>query len=237
MYKRQVLYCAQLERASAAGPASPRVQSSPYGVRHPEGAGGHVHTQHAQLQLSEAATRPVEAGAELVAAPPGTSLAVMQMPRGNLEGVHVRALTLASVTEKLLAHQYGDAMEEAASHRVDLNVLVDFQWPRFLDHVGEFVAQVKADSVCDLLSSLRPENCLSEGQIHASELAQLSEVAPITVDEPQHVEGSADEEAAEQDKLTRVCGALQRECVHAGGAHLRAALMSFVRCALSWSPV
>lgn len=225
--RSQVLYCAQLEQTRDGVPTPVT----------PDEAPGGIHTSQVQLQLSGAATRAVEAGAELVAAPPGTSLAVLQMPRGNLEGVHVRALTLASVTESLLAHQYGNAMEEAASHRVDLNVLVDFQWPRFIDNVGEFVKQVKADSVCDLLSSLRPESCLSEGQIYASDLARPAEVVADTGDGVGAMGGAAGGRnegfpAADTSKVNLVCRSLQKECIQVGGAHLKASLMSFVRCVL-----
>jgi elongator complex protein 1 len=198
-----------------------------------DGVGEIGHAARPPLQLSGAATRAVEAGAELIAAPPGTSLAVMQMPRGNLEGVHVRALTLASVTENLLAQQYGDAMEEAASQRVDLNVLVDFQWPKFIENVDEFVKQVKADSICDLLSALRPENCLSEGQIYASDLAKPAE-GEVTGDGSKPAQGPAtlDSEAGATNKVNLVCQALQKACVQVGGTQLRAALMSFVRCVI-----
>jgi hypothetical protein len=158
----------------------------------------------------------------------------MQMPRGNLEGVHVRALTLASVTERMLAHQYHDAMEEAALHRVDLNVLVDFQWPKFVDNVGEFVKQVKADSICDLVSALRPENCLSQGHIYGCDLPQAAECEGMG-DSSGAVQGPVSppvEAGPCTNKVNVVCDALQKACTELGGEHLRSALMCFVRCVL-----
>lgn len=50
----------------------------------------------------DAVVRSVEAGSRLVAAPAGADFAVLQMPRGNLETVHPRALVLAALAHALL---------------------------------------------------------------------------------------------------------------------------------------
>ena len=47
------------------------------------------------------------------------------------------------------AHEYATAWEAAIVNRVDLNCLVDFQWPTFLDHAHEFVQQV---AMCSFLA-------------------------------------------------------------------------------------
>ncbi|GFR43050.1 hypothetical protein Agub_g4056, partial [Astrephomene gubernaculifera] len=117
----------------------------------------------------DVAVRALEAGAQLVACPtgiaPSTSHAtpaagvaaaaapppaqrladvpvVLQMPRGNLEGVAPRALVLAALLAALRGRQYGEAWRLAAIHRVDLNLLVDYRWPAFLSHAAEFVCAV-----------------------------------------------------------------------------------------------
>lgn len=228
--RSQVLYCVQLDQMGDALSASNVTNSCNFfaavGV-----SNGRLSAPQATLSLSGAASRAIEAGAELVAVPPGTSLAVLQMPRGNLEGVHVRALTIGSVTENLLANRYAAAVQESAADRLDLNVLVDFQWPRFIDHAAEFVKQVKAESISDLLSALRPEIYPVKQQSYDSASAPAD---PLGIEQPANAAelgpSSTDKETSTKSKVNVVCQAVQAECVKVGGAHLRAALMAFVRC-------
>ena len=52
---------------------------------------------------------------------------------------------------------YGSAWDLAIDNRVDLNVLVDYCWPAFLEDAPQFVQQVPGDQdQADLLASLRP---------------------------------------------------------------------------------
>ena len=83
--------------------------------------------------------RAVEQGARVLAAPWGEPQVVLQMQRGNLEGVAPRLLVLMGVLEALDKGEYGEAWRQASSHRLDLNIMVDYCWPRFLDQVGAFV--------------------------------------------------------------------------------------------------
>ena len=41
------------------------------------------------------------------------------------------------------AHEYGEAFELTSNNRVDLNVLVDYAWPDFLNHADSFVKEVE----------------------------------------------------------------------------------------------
>jgi len=41
------------------------------------------------------------------------------------------------------AHEYGEAFELTSNNRVDLNVIVDYAWPQFLTHAGDFVREVE----------------------------------------------------------------------------------------------
>jgi hypothetical protein len=40
-------------------------------------------------------------------------------------------------------HEYGEAFELTSNNRVDLNVIVDYAWPQFLTHAGDFVREVE----------------------------------------------------------------------------------------------
>jgi elongator complex protein 1 len=68
--------------------------------------------------------------------------AVLQMPRGNLEAVRPRALVLPAVAAALDAADFAGAWQLATANRLDLNVLVDHAWPRFLAQAPAFVQQV-----------------------------------------------------------------------------------------------
>ncbi|CAK0773220.1 hypothetical protein CVIRNUC_004042 [Coccomyxa viridis] len=129
----------------------------------------------------DASARAVEAGSRLVAAPMGETFCVLQMPRGNLEVVSPRALVLAAIADALLADAFGEAWRLATVNRVDLNVLVDYAWPRFLEHGAQFVAAVGDDqAVCDLLAALKEGSVTAAGGLYAQALpdppaAQASE--------------------------------------------------------------
>lgn len=84
----------------------------------------------------------MEGGARLVACAPGSVQCVVQLPRGNLETVQPRLLVLSAIAEQLSVDAYLPALQLAAVSRVDLNFVVDYTWPRFLDHAPSFVAQV-----------------------------------------------------------------------------------------------
>ncbi|GIL71049.1 hypothetical protein Vretimale_4117 [Volvox reticuliferus] len=147
----------------------------------------------------DVAVRAVEAGAMLVACPCGSTLtcepgsgtaadgserladvpAVLQMPRGNLEGVSPRALVLAALVGALRRRDFAEAFRLASVQRVDLNLLVDYGWPSFLAAAASFVAAVPRPSdLCDLLFALRPGSVLAEGGAYAGALAWLGEEIP-----------------------------------------------------------
>ncbi|KXZ43844.1 hypothetical protein GPECTOR_79g123 [Gonium pectorale] len=112
-----------------------------------------------------------------------TTPVVLQMPRGNLEGVAPRGLVLAALLGALRAGQYGEAWRLAAVQRVDLNLLVDYQWPAFLSATAAFTAAVRRPAdLCDLLFALRPGSVLAEGGAYAGALEWLGEPAVPALD-------------------------------------------------------
>lgn len=185
----------------------------------------------AQLQPSSIAARAIEAGARLVACPADSALVVLQMPRGNLEGVHVRMLTLASVADQLLQRDFCGAVAEALAQRVDLNLLVDFCWPVFLEQSGEFVRQVAPGDVCDVLAALRPDNCLAEGERYNGALpAGMQEAHDTAAQQTRGPAANAAADGGHTDKVNRVCAAVREHALLMGGGHERTAVMSYVRC-------
>ena len=113
-------------------------------------------------------TRRVEQGARVVAAIPGGVDVVLQMPRGNLETVAPRFLVLPAVARALDERRFAAAAALAARHRVDLNLIVDRAWPRFLRHADAFVRDVDdPDVVAELLECLDGGDCTAPGAPYA----------------------------------------------------------------------
>merc|ERR1719481_1021745 len=87
-------------------------------------------------------SRRVERGSRLVVAVPRHSRTVLQMPRGNLEVVQPRSLSILMVADLLDASKYEDAFLLARRQRMNLNLLVDHNREAFSATVDVFVEQV-----------------------------------------------------------------------------------------------
>ncbi|KAK9849951.1 hypothetical protein WJX84_009719 [Apatococcus fuscideae] len=174
------------------------------------------------LQAQEASARRIEQGGLLVAAPPGSHTAILQMPRGNLEVVCPRPLVVAAIAHALQGKEYGSAWELAVDNRVDLNLLVDFCWPAFLGNAAAFVQQVPGDQdQADLLAALRPGSTAAPGGLYGS---LLSTAEPLEPKDGMPVEGvtASSSQAVPGDKVEVVSTAI-REALQAASsdAYLR----------------
>jgi elongator complex protein 1 len=88
--------------------------------------------------------RDVERGARLVAILPSQPMAILQIPRGNLEGVYPRALVVRFAMTKITQREYGEAFSMMRKHKVDLNLLVDLDPWDFLEKgISTFFKQVE----------------------------------------------------------------------------------------------
>ena len=87
--------------------------------------------------------RKVERGSRLVCAVPHNSRTVLQMPRGNLEVVQPRALSVRMVAELLDSASYAEAFLLARRQRMNLNLLVDHDRAAFTAGVPAFVSQLR----------------------------------------------------------------------------------------------
>ncbi|KAF6250794.1 IKI3 family-domain-containing protein [Scenedesmus sp. NREL 46B-D3] len=113
--------------------------------------------------------RALEPGALVLASPWGDVGAILQMQRGNLEGVSPRLLVLAAICDALEQRLYAPAWQLAVTHRADLNLLVDYAWPRVVQDAAQFVAAVREPSdLCDLLFALQPGSVLQQGAVYGS---------------------------------------------------------------------
>ncbi|NWQ67210.1 ELP1 protein, partial [Neopipo cinnamomea] len=108
-----------------------------------------------QAGLSSAAApnsetlRKVERGSRIVTVVPQDTKVVLQMPRGNLETVHHRALVLAQIRKWLDRLMFREAFQCMRKLRINLNLLYDHNpkasMPVFLENTETFIRQI--DSV------------------------------------------------------------------------------------------
>jgi len=101
--------------------------------------------------------RSVERGSRLVAVLPGNPKAVLQVPRGNLEGIYPRALVLQFVMKEIAAGDFGDAFTTMRQQKVNLNLIVDLNPKQFLESgLQHFFKQVPViDHLNFFISSLQ----------------------------------------------------------------------------------
>ncbi|EFA84443.1 elongation protein 1 [Heterostelium album PN500] len=123
----------------------------------PNGKGHHHH--HKAVTTYDDSTREVERGSRIAVVVPHDTRVVLQMPRGNLEAISPRSLTLSTIRELLNEHQYGKAFSTMRRNRIDMNFLYDHNPADFLKHIDMFVEQIPQIDYLNLfITSLRDQD-------------------------------------------------------------------------------
>ena len=88
--------------------------------------------------------RLMERGCSIICAVPDIQQPriITQMPRGNLEVVYPRILSLLSINNSLNRYKYKIAFITARTNRIDFNILVDHNKPQFIQHIHQFVTDI-----------------------------------------------------------------------------------------------
>ncbi|KAH3683919.1 hypothetical protein WICPIJ_005119 [Wickerhamomyces pijperi] len=128
------------------------------------------------LSISDERVREIERGAVLVNVIPSKATVILQAQRGNLETIQPRILILNKVRSDIKAHDYHSAFISCRTHRIDLDILYDYDPALFEADVESFVKQIGKVSYLDLFVS-----CLHEEDVTKTK----------------YVETKTDEEAAE----------------------------------------
>lgn len=111
--------------------------------------------------------RQIERGGKLIAIVPNDSRVVLQMPRGNLEAIQPRLLSLCIIGMLLDNGQYRVAFDIMRKQRINLNLLVDHNPERFLSDINRFVEEIAVANWLNLfLSDL--QNIDVTGTMYAS---------------------------------------------------------------------
>jgi elongator complex protein 1 len=100
--------------------------------------------------------REIERGAKLVRVVPQDIRVVLQMPRGNLEGIYPKAIILAHLSNLLNNFDYGTAVTISRKYILDMNLIYDHNPKEFLKRAEEFVDKVETPDYLNLfISELR----------------------------------------------------------------------------------
>lgn len=93
------------------------------------------------------------------------------MPRGNLETIRPRPLTILSAVELLQERKYFVAFDLLRKERINLNVICDLDPLKFIEDLHEFIIQIKDSSWISLfITELEDKNYLNT--IYASQFQQ-----------------------------------------------------------------
>ncbi|KAL0974256.1 hypothetical protein UPYG_G00217790 [Umbra pygmaea] len=103
--------------------------------------------------------RRVERGSRIITVVPQDTRLILQMPRGNLETIHHRALVLAQVRKWLDGRMFREAFECMRKLRINLNLIYDHNPKLFLENAQNFVRQLDSISHINLfLTELKEED-------------------------------------------------------------------------------
>lgn len=97
--------------------------------------------------------RKIERGAKLVIAVPGDTRTVFQMPRGNLETIQPRPLSLKIIGTYLDTLHYYEGFDLMRKQRINLNLIYDHDPEKFINNVDRFLASIKNNSWLNLFLS------------------------------------------------------------------------------------
>ncbi|VUZ47233.1 unnamed protein product, partial [Hymenolepis diminuta] len=100
-----------------------------------------------------AAPRVLECGAKLVTVVAKGSKTVLQMPRGNIEDIHPRALVFNQLAPIFDGLRHAEAIETMRRHRINFNLLYDYNPHKFLSNIGNFVRTISSPEHITLLVS------------------------------------------------------------------------------------
>uniref|UniRef100_A0A669D3C0 Elongator complex protein 1 n=1 Tax=Oreochromis niloticus TaxID=8128 RepID=A0A669D3C0_ORENI len=145
-----------------------------------------------QNDQNDETLRRVERGSRIVTVVPQDTRVILQMPRGNLETIHHRALVLAQLRKWLDSLKFRDAFECMRKLRINLNFIYDHNPKAFLENIETFIKQLSSINHINLfLTELKEEDTTSS-------MYPRSESSPV---QPQP--------ASKQKKVDVVCDALR----------------------------
>lgn len=114
--------------------------------------------------------RDIERGSILVNTMPSKYAVVLEAPRGNLETICPRIMVVSGVRKYIKLCQYKEAFLACRTHRIDLDILHDYDPALFFDNIELFVKQVGRVEHLDLFVS-----CLHEEDVCITKYRETKE--------------------------------------------------------------
>ncbi|XP_029166752.1 putative elongator complex protein 1 isoform X2 [Nylanderia fulva] len=112
-----------------------------------------------EISLADIYIRRVEKNSHLIAAISQDSKTILQMPRGNLECIEPRALSLHILKSYLNNCNYQTAFHIMKKQRINLNLIYDHDPKLFMDNAEKFVEEItNSGSLSLFLSELQNED-------------------------------------------------------------------------------
>lgn len=111
------------------------------------------------IDQNSTSERKIERGGLLVTIVPHDSRTVLQMPRGNLETIKPRTLSVGIVGRLLDTCEYAKCYDILRRERINLNLIVDHNPDKFFDNMAAFINQVNNPNWLNLFfAELRNED-------------------------------------------------------------------------------
>lgn len=122
--------------------------------------------------------RTIERGAKIIINVPHDSRTIFQMPRGNLEAIQPRVLSICIIGDYLDEKCYRKAFDLLRKQRINLNLLFDHNPTKFLENISKFVEEIDNINWLNLfLTDLQNEDVTQT--MYASNYEQLKGVQNV----------------------------------------------------------
>jgi elongator complex protein 1 len=107
-------------------------------------------------------TRRIERGSRIVSLVKNKAQIIFQLPRGNLETISPRILTLRIIRKHLAQSNYKITFDLLRKERINLNLLIDLQPKKFFNELETFIQQIDNINWLNLfLTELKNEDVTS----------------------------------------------------------------------------
>lgn len=165
---------------------------------------------------SDERIRQIEQGSLLVTVMPSKYSVVLQAPRGNLERVCPRIMVLTAVRDFIRNKQFGEAFMACRVHRIDLDILHDYDRELFFDNVELFVKQINKVEHLDLFVSCIHEEDVTKTK-YRDTLGEVDDIsAEAQVDQEDNnvnsvkkiIRNKENTAVVENSKVNKICDAI-----------------------------
>lgn len=168
--------------------------------------------------------RQIERGSILVSTMPSKYSVVLEAPRGNLETICPRIMVLSAVRKFIENKDYKDAFLACRTHRIDLDILHDYDPQLFTSNVELFVNQIKKVEHLDLFVSCLHEEDVAQTKykdtiketsindglarldINETPQEQVNEIHVMNA--PRKITFKEDTKRFENSKVNKICDAI-----------------------------